>query len=55
MKCMVRFIFRTVAVGRFTLCILVNSYKMHILVNSEDPDEMPHNKAFHQGIHCLLR
>ena len=23
--------------------------------NSEDPDEMPHNAAFHQGLHCLLR
>ena len=25
------------------------------LVNSEDPDEMQHNAAFHQGLHCLLR
>ena len=23
--------------------------------NSEDPDEMPHNVAFHQDLHCLLR
>ena len=22
---------------------------------SEDPDEMPHNGAFYQGLHCLLR
>ena len=22
--------------------------------NSEDPDEMQHNAAFHQGLHCLL-
>ena len=22
---------------------------------TEDPDEMPHNAAFHQGLHCLLR
>ena len=22
---------------------------------SEDPDEMPHNAAFYQGLHCLLR
>ena len=21
----------------------------------EDPDKMPHNVAFHQGLHCLLR
>ena len=25
------------------------------LANSEDPDEMPQNVAFHQGFHCLLR
>ena len=25
------------------------------LSNSEDPGEMPHNAAFHQGLHCLLR
>ena len=25
------------------------------LTNSEDPDEMQHNAAFHQGLHCLLR
>ena len=24
------------------------------LVSSEDPDEMQHNAAFHQGLHCLL-
>ena len=23
--------------------------------NSEDADEMLHNLAFHQGLHCLLR
>ena len=25
------------------------------LTNSEDPDEMQHNAAFHQCLHCLLR
>ena len=25
------------------------------MANSEDPDEMPHNAAFHQGLHCLLK
>ena len=28
---------------------------MHIFSSSEDPDEMPHNAAFHQGLHCLLK
>ena len=28
---------------------------MHNLANSEDPDEMRHNAAFHQGQHRLLR
>ena len=27
---------------------------MSILANSEGPDEMSHNAAFHQGIHCFL-
>ena len=25
------------------------------MANSEDPDEIPHYAAFHQGVHCLLR
>ena len=29
--------------------------KMGILANSEDPDEMLHNAAFHQGLDCLQR
>ena len=28
---------------------------MGSLANSEDPDEMQHNAAFHPGLHCLLR
>ena len=28
---------------------------MHTLANSEDPDEMSHNAAIHQGLHCLLQ
>ena len=27
--------------------------KMSPNANSEDPDEMPHKAAFHQGLHCL--
>ena len=26
-----------------------------ILANSEDPEEMSHNTAFHQGLHCMKR
>ena len=25
------------------------------MANSEDPDEMQHHAAFHQGLHCFLR
>ena len=25
------------------------------LANGEDPDEIQHDAAFHQGLHCLLR
>ena len=28
---------------------------MGTLANSEDPDEMQHDAAFHQGLNCLLR
>ena len=28
---------------------------MVTLANSEDQDEMPHNVAFDQSVHCLLR
>ena len=28
---------------------------MGTLTNSEDPDEMQHNAAFYQGLHCLPR
>ena len=43
-----------------TLFIIVNPWFtsdfkiMSTLTNSEDPDEMTHNAAFHQGLHCLL-
>ena len=26
---------------------------MGTLANSDDPDEMQHDAAFHQGLHCL--
>ena len=28
---------------------------MGTFANSEDPDEMPHNVAFHQVLHFLIR
>ena len=28
---------------------------MSTFANSEDPDEMQHNAALHQGLHCLQR
>ena len=28
---------------------------MSIFANSEDPEEMQHNAAFNQGLHCLQR
>ena len=40
---------QTLALQKLTLSI------PGTLANSEDPDEMPHNVAFHQGLHCLLR
>ena len=28
---------------------------MGTFTNNEDPNEMPYNRAFHQGLHCLKR
>ena len=28
---------------------------MSILANNKDSDEIPHNVAFYQGLHCLLK
>ena len=44
--------------GRFmliliTLCIL-QTPNGYILANSEGPNEMQHNAAFHRGLHCVL-
>ena len=36
------------------LCMLETPERV-LLASSEDPDEMPHDAAFHQGLHCLLR
>ena len=36
-------------------CTLVLTLGTGTLVNCEDPGEMPHNAAFHQGLHCLPR
>ena len=38
-----------------TLYILETPLEMGTFANSEDPDQMQHNAAFHQGLHCLLR
>ena len=43
-------------VGKSSLTLRTSTLSIPgTLENSEDPDEMPHNAAFHQGIHCLLR
>ena len=34
-------------------CISVPEDCFFILANSEDPNEMPHDAAFHLGLHCL--
>ena len=41
---------RTSAILKY-FCPLQNSS----LVNSEDPNQMQHNAAFHPDLHCLLR
>ena len=38
-----------------TLFHQIHAHVQSVLANSEDPDEMLQNMAFHQGLHCLLR
>ena len=38
--------------GDLILCIW-ETPKGVLVTNSEDPDEMLHYAAFHQGLHCL--
>ena len=33
----------------------METLKLVVFANSEDPDEMPQNVAFHPGLHYLLR
>ena len=40
---------RPLALEQLIFCIL------ETLANSEDPDKMQHDAAFHRGLHCLLR
>ena len=40
----------------WTIASLVKPLKYPFtLAKSEDPDEMPQNAAFHQGLHCMLK
>ena len=35
------------------LCTVTENPLMGTFTNSKDPDEMQHNPAFHQDLHCL--
>ena len=45
------FLLRTFILGPIN--IEFNPLYTGTFTNSEDPDEMPHDAAFHQGLHCL--
>ena len=34
--------------------LYMGNSKLGVFTNSEDPCEMPHDAAFHMGLHCLL-
>ena len=39
---------------KFPNCMIFLSLKIDfVLANNAYPDEMPHNAAFHLGLHCL--
>ena len=51
---MLHHIYRKVTSYNFQIKIVFLSLKIvFVSANSEDPDEMPHNVAFHLGLHCL--
>ena len=39
----------------FKNCIILSEDLFITFANSEDPDEMQYNAAFHLGLHCLQR
>ena len=41
-------------IQNFPACKELTDETGTIMANSEDSDEMPHNAAFHLGLHCLL-
>ena len=43
----------TIAAGKLLNPLCTGDFSMRSLGNSEDSDEMQHNAAFHQGLHCL--
>ena len=48
----------TQAIEQFPLfcnILFTGNPKRVLFASSEDPDEMQHNAAFHQGLNCLLR
>ena len=44
-----------IASAHLNLLHIVLNVCCDMVTNSEDPDEMPWNAEFHQGLHCLLR
>ena len=47
-------LFKILKESQVNLLYTSDSY-MLTLANCEDPDEIPHNVTFHQGLHCLPR
>ena len=48
-------VFKVCRSSQFLNSLYTRNPKWVLLKNSEDPDEMLHSAAFHQGLHCLLR
>ena len=40
---------------QFVIVVFPDHFHLLFLANIEDPGQIPHNAAFHQCIHCLLR
>ena len=40
---------------KYILTLSILETQIGTLANTEDSDEIQHNAAFHQGLHCLLK
>ena len=46
---------RKMSLNLSAAAVVLGALRVNWYFYREDPDEMPHHVAFHQGLHCLLK